>query len=304
MRLKAPGRWWRFGFSAILVVAILGIAAVLAAGEYLARPVQLTVGPPPAALSARRVALTAEGGGAVAGWFARGESGGGVVLLLHGVRSDRRQMTARAIALRDQGFGVVLIDLPAHGESDGARISFGWHEARGVEAAARFIEAEFPGERVGVIGASLGAAALLFSHWERAPDAVVLEALYPTIGEAVDNRLKIRFGPLGSLLAPALLWQLPARLGIGADQLRPIDRIERWRMPALVVSGQEDRHTTAAETRRLHERANEPKELWLVPGAGHVDLARFAGPDYAERVYGFLHTHLRRPSTVDSAIGL
>ena len=109
---------------------------------------------------------------------------------------------------------------------------------------------------------------------------------------------------VGGKKAPALLWQLPARLGIGADQLRPIDRIERWRMPALVVSGQEDRHTTAAETRRLHERANEPKELWLVPGAGHVDLARFAGPDYAERVYGFLHTHLRRPSTVDSAIGL
>ena len=94
------------------------------------------------------------------------------------------------------------------------------------------------------------------------------------------------------MLAPLLLLQLKPRLGVGADELRPVESIRQLRCPVLILSGTADRHTTEAQTRALFAAANEPKELWLVPGASHDDLFRFDETAYAAHVLGFLDRHL------------
>lgn len=67
-------------------------------------------------------------------------------------------MLGRARFLQSEGYSVLLVDLPAHGESLGERITFGAREAAGVTSALAFLRNELPDERVGVIGVSLGAA--------------------------------------------------------------------------------------------------------------------------------------------------
>ena len=49
-----------------------------------------------------------------------------------------------------------------------------------------------------------------------------------------------------------------------------------------------DRHTTVADTELLFATAREPKELWLIPNAAHVDYLEFAGDDYRRRILAFL----------------
>jgi hypothetical protein len=39
-------------------------------------------------------------------------------------------------------------------------------------------------------------------------------------------------------------------------------------------------------------RANEPKELWLIAGAKHNDMADVGGEEYRRRVLGFFVRHL------------
>ena len=51
-----------------------------------------------------------------------------------------------------------------------------------------------------------------------------------------------------------------------------------------MIAGTEDRHTTLAQSRRLFARAQAPKELWEVAGAGHVDYHRAARGEYEARV--------------------
>lgn len=270
--------------------------AMAAAGEWLTRPKQHPIGAPPADAVLRAVRIPFGEGGPVAGWWAEGRPGAGAVLLLHGIGADRRQMLARARFLQAAGLAVLLIDLPAHGESVGERITFGWREASGVRAALGFLKAQLPDARIGVIGYSLGAASFLFANAvQPAPvDAVVLEAVYPTLREAVQNRLAMRVGPLAAqAVAPALLVQLPLRLDVHAGQLQPVKALKSLRAPVLVISGTEDRHTTADETRRLFEAAPAPRDLWLVEGAAHVDLHGFAPAAYEARVLGFLQRHLR-----------
>jgi fermentation-respiration switch protein FrsA (DUF1100 family) len=99
-------------------------------------------------------------------------------------------------------------------------------------------------------------------------------------------------GPLGKPLAKLLLLQLPLRLSIQPAQLHPIARLPDLKAPLLIASGSADRHTTLAETQRLFAAAPEPKSLWIVDGAEHVDLHAYAPAEYERRIGGFLALHL------------
>ncbi len=269
------------------------VALTLGAGARLSAPAARSVGPPPAGWDAEPVSIAEAPGEAVAGWFLQGEPGHGCVLLLHGIRSDRRQMLGRAAFLHAAGHCVMLIDLPAHGESTGARIAFGHREARAVATALRQLRQRMPQERIGVVGVSLGAVAFVLAEDRPAVHAVVLESMVPTLHEAVSNRLRMRWGEAGTLLTPLLLGQMPLWLGVGADRLRPIDRMDALGAPVFIVSGTRDRHTTIEQTRRLHAAATPPKLLWEVDGAGHVDLHAFARSAYETRLLAFFRAHLR-----------
>ena len=202
-------------------------------------------------------------------------------------------MVGRARFLHDLGYSVLLVDLPAHGESSGDHITYGLAEGQGVAAALTYLSHELPAEKIGVIGVSLGAASLVLSKPSVHLSAVVLESMFPTIREAVADRLNIYLGPFGESLTPLLLWQLPLRLSISPEQLRPIIQISFLHAPLLVAAGSVDRNTTLAETERIYAAAGEPKELWVVDGAAHVDLHAFDSKAYEARVSVFLAKYLR-----------
>jgi len=43
---------------------------------------------------------------------------------------------------------------------------------------------------------------------------------------------------------------------------------------------------------RIFAAANSPKQLWIVPGAGHVDLHAYAKTEYEARVGRFFAAYL------------
>jgi fermentation-respiration switch protein FrsA (DUF1100 family) len=285
----------------LVIYSVVGLAAaflivVLWAGDLLTKPARAATGSPPTELEARVITFKSRSGTQLSAWFVPGASGQGAVLLLHPVRSNKRTMLSRAQFLKRQGYWLLLVDLQAHGESEGERITFGYREAPDVHAAVEKLRELAPGEKLAALGVSLGAAALLLSDVQGSLSAVVLESLYPTIEEAVSNRLRIYFGSPGALLSPLLVAQLEPRLGIPPSQLRPIERVSLLKSPVLVVHGTEDRHTTIQEAERLYAAAPEPKEFYAVLGAAHVDLHAFRTRDYEERIGGFLRRHLRAGS--------
>ncbi len=276
-----------------LTLLLVAVALAGGAGEVLSHAALRSIGTPPADLPAKPIVLRTARNHPVAGWMIGGKPGDGVVVLLHGVRGDRREMIGRARFLNRLGYSVLLIDLPAHGESAAERITYGSNESEGVRTALGYVSREFPDERVGVVGVSLGAASLVLSEPNPAPSAVVLESMFPTMTEAVSNRLRRYLGPLAEPLAPFLLWQLPLRLGVWPEQLQPIARLSSLRSPVLIASGSIDRHTTLSETKRLYDAASRPKELWVVEGAAHVDLHEFDPAAYESKISAFLAKYLR-----------
>jgi alpha-beta hydrolase superfamily lysophospholipase len=281
----------------VCAAALVGAVGVLSGlGWTLSRPVPARVGPPPASLDAEAVAFPSQSGSVIHGWLSRSPAARASVLLLPGVRANRLSMVPRAEFLRRAGYSTLLIDFQGTGESAGDAITFGWRERFDVLAAVQCLKARIPGRPVAVIAVSLGGAATLLAGPPLEVQGVVLEAVYPSIDRAVVNRLRMRIGPFAPVVAPLLLAQLRPRLHLGAADLKPVEHIGAIGCPVLLIGGTLDRHTTVADTERLFAAAREPKELWLIPNAAHVDFLEFAGEAYRRRILAFLAAALSGPA--------
>jgi fermentation-respiration switch protein FrsA (DUF1100 family) len=187
---------------------------------------------------------------------------------------------------------VLLFDFQAHGENRGSHVTFGDLESRDVTAALQYLRHKLPQERVGVLGVSLGAAAFVLADDRSPVAAVVLEQMYPTIGRAVEIRTRLHVGPLAPLFAPLLMVEMQSRLKIPASRLRPIDRMGKIGAPVLIVDGARDNYTPIEDARALLTAAPEPKELWVLEGAGHVNLHELAKAEYERRVGDYFGRYL------------
>jgi len=193
-----------------------------------------------------------------------------------------------------------MIDFQGHGESTGDAITMGFRERHNARSAIEFVHNRNPNHKIGVVGWSLGGAATLLAMPVEI-DALVLESVYPTLVEAVNDRITMRTGPLKYVLAPALLWQLQPRLGFSADDLRPIDYLQDVDCPVLIASGDQDLHTPLAETQRMFNAALAPKELVIFGGATHEDLLAFDREKYTTEVVDFMTSHLPSGSVATKA---
>lgn len=290
----------------IVVVVLAATAAVLLGsawvlGSKLVEPANHKVSMP-AGFSAPTVSIPGVGHSIAGWWVDRGEDSP-VVLLLHAVRADRSTMVSRAQLLMRHGFSVLLIDLQGHGETPGEAITLGFRESTDVVAAREWIKHTAPGRKIGVVGCSLGGASVLLAPQPSGFDAVVLEAVYPRIARAAENRIRIRLGFLAPVLTPLLMMQLEPRLHITAADLEPIRSIGRLGAPVLVAAGSKDEHTTLEESRELFDAASQPKFTWVVEGARHQDLLAFDKQGYEEHVVGFLKRTLLDSKAPDASRG-
>lgn len=281
-------RWLRIG-------AVLIIVGALIANWYLANaliaPAPHHVGPPPSDLPFEATSIFSESGSTLATWYLPAANSTATLVLLHPIRADRRAMISRARLFHDAGYAVVLIDFQAHAESPGGHITSGYIERHDARAAVEFAKKRNPNHRIGVVGWSLGGAATLLAS-PLDIDALVLESVYPSISEAVHDRVAMRLGPLSYVLTPVLLTEFRLRLGISPADLRPIDHIAGVGCPVLVASGDLDQHTTLAETQALFAAAAEPKRLVIFQGAAHSDLLAYNPEQYEREVLPFLAANL------------
>lgn len=278
-----------------LIVLGIGIVAFGAVSAYFARqftnPKPKPVGDfaeflPP---TTQAVRFTATDGVSLAGWFTPNTNNEKAVILLHGNGSTRRQVLARAGLLHRAGYAVLLYDARGHGESGGELVSVGKHETRDLLGALAFVRAHGARE-IGLIGVSQGGATIALAGASLGGDIrwVVLESVYPTLRDAIDRRFRRMFGIpawLGGMLMVRIAeW----RLGLAIDDIAPIESIGQLPCPVFILHGAADAHTLEASAHALFDRAQSPKQLWIVPGAGHVDLYGFAKEEYEQRLLGFI----------------
>ena len=277
----------------VIFLSVVFVATVWIIGTLLTSSVNQPIGESPSEISANAVQFQSSSGATIHGWLLQGKENAGAIILMHGVQANRLAMLDRARFFSRKGFSVLLFDFQAHGESIGANITFGYLESRDAQAAVDYVHSLLPEEKIGVIGVSMGGAAFLLAKPKLNVNAVMLEMVYPTIEQAVSNRITLRLGNWSTIFSPLLTWQLKPRLGIDVKDLRPIDNVSTINIPKLFIVGEKDELTTLKESNALFAAADEPKELWIIPNANHVDSYSLVKDEYEQRVSTFFEQYLQ-----------
>ncbi len=112
----------------------------------------------------RSVSIPAADGVTLAGWYVPPTAPhGAVIILLHGGGGNRTGTMWHATRLYEAGYGLLMYDQRAVGESTGTTQSFGWLDKRDVPAVLDFLveQPEVNPDRIGGLGLSLGAHILI-----------------------------------------------------------------------------------------------------------------------------------------------
>ncbi len=186
--------------------------------------------------------------------------------------------TARA--LHNAGFNVLLFDLRNHGASDSSMpVSFGLFEANDVVGAVEMLRArpDVDGERIGLLGFSMGANAALYAVPRCQPIGAVL-AVQPvkatTFAPTFTRDVLGMFGPALARLAE------PIHETFGAPPLADVDPAEAARhlgdTAVLYVQGNGDRWGTVEDVRAMVAATPNAREAVIVPSGDRYGGYLFA----------------------------
>jgi hypothetical protein len=207
------------------------------------------------------------------GWFfpSRQSPARFTAAVFNGNAGNRAYRSPLATALRRQGLGVLLFDYRGYGENPGRPSEEGLAaDGRAALAYLRGRPDVDPGRLV-LFGESLGSAVALRLAIAQPPAALVLRSPFVSLVE------------LGRLHYP---W-LPVRWLL-RDRFLSIDRIGGLRSPLLVIGGDQDRIVPISQSRQLYDAAPPPKEMVVLPGAGHNDDVLLNGTGMIEAIDRFL----------------
>ena len=231
----------------------------------------------------------------LAGWLAVG-SRDEAVILLHGYRCTRQEMLPHADMLHGAGFTVVLFDLRNRGESEGEFVSFGFFEQDDALAAVDYLKSrdDLNELRIGMLGISQGGVAAVFAAAASEEVlAVVAEAPFRSVDSAVAQSFTYFIGLPAFPFAPITVWLAELRTGIDSGQIVPEKTVSDLSpTPVLIIHGLDDETISPGDSEVVFAAAGEPKELWLIPGAGHGEGATAIPDEYRERIVAFFEDNL------------
>jgi hypothetical protein len=291
--------WRRYGRRALLVVGAAVVASVFLfpiAIAYVATHVSRAA-VPAADLGApfKDVEFTTGDGLRLRGWYIRSRNGAAVISF-----PGRTSSQKRAKLLARHGYGVLLFDRRGEGESDGDPNLFGWHGERDILAAVAFLRArpDVDPQRIGGIGLSVGGEMMI----EAAAESSALKAI---VSEGASER-SVR----DVVANPGTTWQNVLGNGVATigtavfgNSLPPAalrSLVPRITGAVFFVYGQRGQPAEEPANKAFYAAARGPKELWGVPGSGHIGGTEAAPEEYERRVVGFFDRTLlgegRRPA--------
>jgi uncharacterized protein len=233
------------------------------------------------------LALRAADGVDLLAWFlpARGEPRA-TVLFLHGNAENVSTHVAAVAWMPAAGFNVLALEYRGYGMSGGVASLPGVQ--LDIDAAFHALAArpEVDARRIVLLGQSLGGA-LAIHYAARGAQRARVRALVADSAFA-DYRLIVREKLAGFIVTWPFQW-LPA-LTVDNDYA-PLAAIHEVTAPVLLIHGERDGVVPLHHAHLLYERAAQPKELWSVPQAGHIQALR--DPALRRRLSEFLQRALQ-----------
>ena len=216
-------------------------------------------------------------------WFLPAEGKAqGTILFLHGNAENISTHIMSVRWLPTRGFNVFLLDYRGYGASGGAASLSGVQDD--MDAALRTVLArnDVNPDRVVVFGQSLGGAIAIHnvahSPYRRHIRALVVESAFASYRQITHEKLADFW------LTWPLQWPLSWTV---SDEYSPSAAVAGVSpIPLLIIHGDRDPIVPPHHGQRLFDLAREPKQLWVIPGGGHIQA--FQSQIYRDRFVAYL----------------
>lgn len=216
------------------------------------------------------------------GWWHPGPGAPGrppVVLWCHGNAGNISHRWEGMSALVDRGLAVFLFDYRGYGRSAGKPSEEGLY--RDAHAAYDFL-VEKRGIKAGRIvcfGRSLGAAVALDLALNRPVAGAVLEGTFANVPAMAHEIIPLvpRWYPTGS-------------------RFDNVQKVGELRAPLLMIHAEHDHIVPPGQGRSVFAAARQPKEFYVVRGAGHNDTREVGGRAYLTHVAEFCRRCVTDPN--------
>jgi dipeptidyl aminopeptidase/acylaminoacyl peptidase len=246
------------------------------------------------------VPFSTEDGVALKGWLikpAHSEKKSPAIIICHGVGANKSDFTELAVLLARRGYFVLTFDFRAHGESGGRRTSLGYHEQKDIAAALGFImtRSEIDPRRIGIYGFSLGgSSAILAAEKSGAFSAVVADSAFTSLRDQARDAITGFYHLPAFPFLHLSIFGYELYFQTHVKNISPVSMIGNLApVPVFIIAGEGDELIPANNGRRLYAAAKDPKELWIIPGAGHGATLAAAGNEYEKRVGAFFDKYLQ-----------
>jgi dienelactone hydrolase len=276
---------------AFLMTMYLNVRTVIA--ETAPTPSEVKI-PPDLAFPVEEITFTGGDDLTLAGWYVPPQNGA-VIILLHGYGGNRTHNIWYAEQLYKAGYGLLLYDERASGESEGDRRSFGWEDPADVAGAIAYINgrADAQNAQMGIAGCSIGGQIAVQSAaqnpeiaavWADGASSVRAEDIPPS-----GHPLLFLFRASNYLLD----WMFEQRLDMEAPPplITQIGQIEP--RPVMLVAGGLAHPLYGSESliiNRFAAHAGEHTAVWVIEEAYHCDGPVHRTEEYAERLVTFFDT--------------
>lgn len=214
----------------------------------------------------------------------------GTIVHFHGNFGNISNHFPLSLFLLKHGFDVLAFDYEGYGASEGRPSPK--HLVEDGIASVRYAESHLrdPATGVAVFGQSLGGStAIVVTAQEPLVKGAVIEAAFT--GHAAMARVVLGRHILTWPLYPFF----PLFMNRSYDAIRFVDKISP--RPVFFIHGDKDTIVPVDMSKELFEKAKEPKKLWIVSGAGHLQPHQVVGVKYENAVADFFTEALSKGTT-------
>lgn len=214
-----------------------------------------------------------------------------VVLLLHGIGGCKEELLHKARHLSKLGYDAVLMDSRGHGKFENGFCTYGFYEKADFKLVIDEIKKQQPNLKLGVWGHSLGGAlSLQIMENDQRIAFGIIESSFTHLRQIIyDYQQRIFKGISLKPFADFVLYRASKIAKFDPDVVLPIEAAKRLKQPILLIHGVSDEHISVEYSKTLFENVNNNnKELYLIPGAAHMDLWEKGGKEYEQKVFGFI----------------
>ena len=227
-----------------------------------------------------------------------------IILLAHGYGGNKASLLKYAAFLNKNNYSLLLLDLRAHGLSEGSFTSLGYYEEKDIESAIIFLKSQ-NFQNIGAFGYSMGGASLLsYLTQNKGIDAIVIVGVYNNLYDAVARRVNLAYHLPKFPFATALVFYGGILLDFNAFELSPEKFVSNVNIPILVISNEdynliisseitapklidkEDYTHKMEDALKICKNANNPKEIFIVEKST-------SSKEYEGRIIEFFDEYLK-----------